>query len=422
MSRVVMPLVLMTALAFCRAVAAQDGVSQDKPHGVGIADRVRMAVEETLDDVFGLGARAWPRLRNEVEGVEHFRIESPLLTRYWGRTIAIEAGVVLPPSHDPAARDTPMCYSIHGFGGSHRPAWRMGRKLRELMDDEAYPRMIYVFLNASCALGHHEFADSVNNGPLGQALITEFIPALERKFGAVAEPRGRFLTGHSSGGWSSLWLQVTYPEFFGGVWSTAPDPVDFRDFSGVDIYTFKNAYYDASGEEIPLVRRAGGGWAMTIKQYAQHEAEHQPYGGQFGSFDAVFSPRGEDGRPMPLFDRRSGKIDRLVAAHWRNFDIRLILKNHWATLGPKLQGKLHIFTGTEDTYRLEGAVKLLKEELESLGSDAQVVVVDGRDHGSLFAAHDELWPDGLQKYIHDAMWTSWKTNAPHASPLLNQPD
>ena len=59
--------------------------------------------------------------------------------------------------------------------------------------------MIYVFLNARCALGHHEFADSVNNGPWGEALTTEFIPALEKEFGAFGAPRGRFLTGHSSG-------------------------------------------------------------------------------------------------------------------------------------------------------------------------------------------------------------------------------
>ena len=97
------------------------------------------------------------------------------------------------------------------------------------MVEREYPRLLYVYLNAQFPLGHHEFADSVNNGPWGKALTTEFIPQLEAKYGAAATPAGRFLTGHSSGGWSSLWLQVNYPEFFGGVWSTAPDPVDFRD-------------------------------------------------------------------------------------------------------------------------------------------------------------------------------------------------
>ena len=269
------------------------------------------------------------------------------------------------------------------------------------------PQMLYVFLNAQFPLGHHEFADSVNNGPWGTALTTEFIPALEKHFGAAATPNGRFLTGHSSGGWSSLWLQVTYPDFFGGTWSTAPDPVDFRDFSGVDIYTHKNAYFGPDGKEVPLVKRDGK-FVMTIKGYAQRELARRDYGGQFASFDAVFSPRGEDGRPMRLFDRETGKIDPNVVMSWARYDIHLILKRQWAQLQPRLQGKLHIFVGLEDTYRLEGAVKLLKTELQTLGSDAEVILVEGRDHGNLGAPHPKFWPRGMRNYIYSAMWKHWQ--------------
>ncbi len=130
----------------------------------------------------------------------------------------IEAGVVSPPTEKLGDRRPPVCYSIHGFGGSHRSAWRAGERLRKRMLEDDYPPMLYVFLNAQYPLGHHEFADSVNNGPWGQALTEEFIPALEEKFKAAAKPTARFLTGHSSGGWSSLWLQVAYPDFFGGTW------------------------------------------------------------------------------------------------------------------------------------------------------------------------------------------------------------
>jgi S-formylglutathione hydrolase FrmB len=296
----------------------------------------------------------------------------------------------------------PVCYSIHGFGGSHRSAWRRGPWLQDEMASAVLPRMVHVFLDASCPLGHHEFADSVNNGPWGRALVEELIPALEREYAVGGSADSRFLTGHSSGGWSSLWLQITYPDAFGGTWSTAPDPVDFRDFTGVNIYADENAYADAAGEDIPLIRR-NEEWVATIREFCTNEFAQQEYGGQFASFNAVFSPRADDGRPMRLFDVETGAIDHAVAEAWRRYDIREILAEHWATLGPKLAGKLHVYCGLEDTFRLEGATRLLQEQLEALGSDAEVLLVEGRDHGNLFAPHPELWPEGMLVRIYREM-------------------
>jgi hypothetical protein len=100
----------------------------------------------------------------------------------------------------------------------------------------------------------------------------------------------------------------------------------------------------------------------------------------------VFSPRGADGRPKPLWDRDTGTIDPRVATCWEKYDIRLVLERNWKTLGPKLRGKLHVWTGSEDTFYLDGAVILLKESLTKLDSDAEVEIVPGRNHGSLMDA------------------------------------
>lgn len=356
-----------------------------------------------------------PRPLPKIEGVTHVRLASKRLTSFWGRPMFVEAGVVEPPDFDVAKERLPVCYSIHGFGGSHRSAWRAADSLRKQIAEEKRPRMLYVFLNAQFPLGHHEFADSVNNGPWGSALTDEFIPALEAKYGAVGKPEGRFLTGHSSGGWSSLWLQVTYPDFFGGTWSTAPDSIDFRDFTGIDIYGFDNAYTSPEGETIPLVRDSkNGGWRMTLKEYAQGEHKKREYGGQFASFDAVFSPRGEDGRPMKLFDRETGLINRDVLPSWERYDIVLQLKRRWEELADKLAGKLHIYIGDEDTFRLEGAVKLAKAELEMLGSDAEIVIIPKRNHGTIMAPHPR-WPEGLLSHIHGRMWAKWRASQEKAN-------
>src|SRR5262249_37747890 len=152
-----------------------------------------------------------------------------------------------------------------------------------------------------CRTGHHVFADSDNNGPYGKALTEELIPHIEQTFRALGKPSARLLTGHSSGGWSSLWLQMTHPDFFGGVWSTPPDPVDFRDFQRVNIYQDANIFTDADGQPRPLARR-NGKVIMHYQPFSDMEVV-MGRGGQLQSFEAVFSPRGADSKPKPLWDR-----------------------------------------------------------------------------------------------------------------------
>jgi S-formylglutathione hydrolase FrmB len=349
----------------------------------------------------------------EKANVKLVDIESKLLSMFHGKPMRLRAGVVLPksfaageaPHPQPLSpkgrgeqvRRYPVVYEIPGFGGDHFMAHAAA--LRDATN-VAGEEMIWVMLDPSCRLGHHVFADSANNGPVGQALIEELIPHIEKTYRGLGVPGGRFVTGHSSGGWSSLWLQVTYPNFFGGVWSTAPDPVDFRDFQLVDIYEpGANLFFDAKGELRPLARR-GGKVALHYKPFSDMEVV-LGRGGQLFSFEAVFSPRGPDGQPRPLWDRSTGRIDPVTAEAWKNYDIRLILEKNWDTLPlalpatdniaslarvglkSKLAGKIHIYMGAEDTFYLDGATRLLQESLKKLGSDAVVEIFPGRDHGTL---------------------------------------
>jgi S-formylglutathione hydrolase FrmB len=321
-----------------------------------------------------------PRPFTETERVKLVEIDSKLLTAFHGRPQKLRAGVVLPKSFaEQPQRQYPVLYEIPGFGGNHRMALNAGSRD---VNDIAGVEMIRVYLDPDCRWGHSVFADSANNGPWGQALVEELIPHLEAQYRGWGVPTARFVTGHSSGGWSSLWLQVAYPHFFGGTWSTAPDPVDFRDFQKVNIYEpGSNVYEDAKGQPRPLARN--GGKVMIYWQPFTAMEQLMGHGGQLGSFEAVFSPRGEDGRPKPLWNRDTGKVDPAVAKHWEKYDLRLVLERNWATLGPQLQGKLHIYMGMEDNYYLEGAVVLLKQSLQQLGSDAVVELYPGRDHGTL---------------------------------------
>jgi len=311
--------------------------------------------------------------------------ESPMLSAFWGRSIVMKASVILPPSYDRSKQTYPTVFNVSGYGGTHLNPLRGAAAREKEMLEGKRPEMITVFLEAQVSMGHSVFADSANNGPWGTALVKEFIPYLEKQFRMDARPSGRFLTGHSSGGWTTMWVMVTHPDFFGGTWSTSPDPVDFRNFTGPDITKAQpqNAFTDASGKEYNLVRM-GGKEVMTFRQYAQQERVLGYYGGQMASFNAVFSPKGPDGQPMQLFDFVTGKIDPEVQKAWQRYNISKLLIDNWKTLGPKLKGKIHIIVGTADTFHLDESVRLLDAELKKLGSDAKIEYVEGRDHFNLY--------------------------------------
>ena len=253
---------------------------------------------------------------------------------------------------------------------------------------------INVILTGQCKWGHHVYANSATNGPRGDALVKELIPLIDEKFRTIAQPTARFVGGHSSGGWSSLWLQVTYPETFGGLWSTAPDPVDFRNWQGADLYGGESVLFDPDGQPRPLARR--GTQPVLMYRDFNRMDDVLARGGQLKSFEAVFSPRGDDGKPKLCWDRSTGQTFEDVLEHWKQYDISLKLKNNWPQLKDKLAGKIHVYMGSLDTFYLEGATILLGERLKELGSDAVVEIFPGKDHSNLLR-------DGMMKRIRDEM-------------------
>jgi len=228
-----------------QAILDHDFYHQDHAKGVGnfFSDVVEFQIDPEESAVMEL------ELTNvieetpfpETERVKQIVRKSKLLSAFHHREVLDYAGVVLPESYqDEPRKRYPVVYIITGFGGSHYAAERYarhyggaGRSTDEPEDEQAGHlgvEFIYVVLDGDCKWGHHVYADSATNGPRGAALVEELIPYVDATFRTIPSATARFVTGHSSGGWSSLWLQVTYPGVFGGVWSTTPDPVDFRDY------------------------------------------------------------------------------------------------------------------------------------------------------------------------------------------------
>ena len=254
-----------------------------------------------------------------TEWVKLVELKSSLLSEFHHRDILLRAAVILPAAYFTNQTDRfPVVYIVPGFGGRHTAAWRW-------IESEAggkWKRGEVPMPRFASSLTHPCLWDTPFSPipritvPVGDALVQEFIPEIQKRFRAIGTPAARIVTGHSSGGWSSLWLQVAYREFFGGCWSTSPDPVDFRAFQTMNIYEDRNGHWTPQGYPRPVAR--------TRTQVAQTFASLDQweyvigYGSQLDSFDAVFSPRGEDGRPRRLMHKLSGAIIRLWRRIGRN--------------------------------------------------------------------------------------------------------
>jgi hypothetical protein len=227
--------------------------------------------------------------------------------------------------------------------------------------------MLLLHLDGDGPFGDPYQVNSDNNGPYGDAITQELIPYVEKTFRGRGVRESRVLDGGSTGGWVSLALQVFYPDYFNGTWSFCPDSVDFRAFQLIDIYSDENAYVNVHGFERPSARDLDGDVRFTIRHECQMENvlgagdSWQMSGEQWGAWNAAYGPRGSDGRPVPLWDPRTGTMRGDLVEHWKRYDLRLVLESNRATLGPKLRGRIKIWVGDADTYFLNNAVHLLDE-------------------------------------------------------------
>jgi enterochelin esterase-like enzyme len=339
--------------------------------------------------------------------------ESRALSAFWGRPVTMRGWVLTPPGYDPNGKATyPTVYAFHGFGADNDTLLTRAGDAYAAMAAGRTPPMIWVILDHSGPTGTNEFADGVNNGPWGKALAEELIPDLERYYRMDGRPNGRFLTGHSSGGWASLWMQIRYPKMFGGAWATSPDPSDFHDFMGVDLYAeHANLYGRPGGARQPLMRD-GGKVAATMEDFSRLEAVMGPSGGQMASFEWVFSPRGPDGRPVPMFDRATGAVNPAVMAYWHDhYDIAHLIAANWRTLKPDLAGKIHVAVGGADSFYLDGPAHRLQGVLDGLGAKSRFQFAPGRGHFDLYVVGDNPW--GL---LEGYAWEMYAVARPGSHP------
>ncbi len=375
----------------------------------------------------------------ETEYVKHVRIQSELLTRFWGQPMFLGAHVLLPEGFEghPEARYPLAVFHGHfpyDFGGwrteppdpeleceysarfdlgcYNRTQQEYAYRLYQDWTGPDFPRMLVIEIQHANPYYDDSYAvNSANLGPYGDAITYELIPYIEERFRGLGEGWSRFLYGGSTGGWEALAAQILYPDEYNGAFGACPDPIDFRAYTVVNIYENENAYY-VEGPFRKTLRPGHrdylGHVSATLKDMNYRElalGTNSRSGQQWDIWEAVYSPVGGDGYPRRIWDKRTGRIDPEVAEHWReNYDLSYILRRDWATLGPKLEGKLHIYVGDMDNYYLNNAVYLTEEFLESTTDPYYNGVVDYGDRAEHCWNGDHTQPNAISRLRYIQMY------------------
>jgi hypothetical protein len=335
----------------------------------------------------------------DTEWVQRIKLESPMLSKFWGRPIYIGATVLLPKGYHAHPEASYPAVYIQGhfdlgapFGFSPSPdsdgrkSWarqreeavagklpapappagtkqlgslpntETGHEFYEAWTGDDFPRMLAVtFQHPTPYFDDSYGVNSPNCGPYGDAILQELMPALEAKYRLIRQRYARVLTGSSTGGWGSLALQLYYPETFGGAWAFSPDPVDFRlYYGGINLYKDDNGF----------IEKTEPGFVGGARSNRRRSREALILGTQESRYEWwKHTPTGPDGYPLPVWDHVTGKIDRAVVEKMRagNFDLREFLARNWTRLGPQLVGQLHVCAADTDGYYSNLAVHLLDE-------------------------------------------------------------
>ncbi len=354
----------------------------------------------------------------DTKYIRHIRIKSELLSKFWGRPMYLGANILVPEGFDdhrearfplainhghfPADFDgfrteppdpnlKPDYSDRFHVAGYNRIEQAEAYKFYQQWTAPHFPRFLVVEIRHANPYYDDSYAvNSANLGPYGDAIETELIPYIEKNFRAIGQGWARFLYGGSTGGWESLAVQMFYPDHYNGAFAACPDPVDFRAFTTINLYADKNAYFMQGAHktvEQPAMRDYLGHVTVTqrgVNYYELALGDRGRSGEQYDVWQAVYSPVGADGYPRKIFNKETGEIDHDVAQYWReHYDLSHILQRDWPTLGPKLQGKIHLYVGSADTYFLNDAVYYIEDFLNSTRNppyDGEVKYGDRAEH------------------------------------------
>ncbi|MGC1482269.1 MAG: hypothetical protein WA789_00615, partial [Candidatus Acidiferrum sp.] len=154
--------------------------------------------------------------------VKHIKIQSQVLTKFWGHPMYLGAIVVIPEgwaSH-PNAHYPLLVNQGHfpedfrGFRATPPSADETGFALERAQSQYKFyqdwttgklPHMLLLLVQHANPYYDDSYAvDSANVGPYGEAINRELIPTIEKEFRGIGQGWARAVYGGSTGGWETL--------------------------------------------------------------------------------------------------------------------------------------------------------------------------------------------------------------------------
>ncbi|MEP7320587.1 MAG: hypothetical protein ABI761_01665 [Saprospiraceae bacterium] len=388
----------------------------------------------------------------DTKYIKHIKIQSKLLTEFWGRPMFLAAHVLLPEGFDthPEVRYPLAIYHGHfpddisGFRtippdqdlvpdssarfrlkGYNRIQQQEAYDFYKIWTGPKFPRVLAIEIQHPSPYYDDSYAvNSASQGPWGDAITYELIPFIENSFRGIGKGWARFTYGGSTGGWEALAVQLFYPDEYNGTYAACPDPIDFRAYCLTNIYEDKNAFF-YNGPFNKLARpglRNYLGQISTSVQAMNHKelvlGTHSRSGEQYDIWEATFSPIGKDGYPQRIFDKKSGEIDKNVAAYWKeNYDLSYIMKRDWKKNGTKWKGRIHLYCGDMDNFYLNNAVYLAEDFLKSTTEPYYDGEVDYGDRAEHCWNGDHSQPNAISRLrYHRYFIPKWSEEVKKTAP------
>jgi enterochelin esterase family protein len=235
-------------------------------------------------------------------------------------------------------------------------AWQpgLGERLDRLVGSGAMGEAIVVAPDCFTRWGGAQYLDSPAIGNYETHLLTEVIPAVDRRFRTAAARAGRAVGGKSSGGFGALVLAMRHPDLFAAVASHAGDM----------------AFELSALKDLPVaartLRRHGGVEAFLAAFEASERKGPEDFTTMMVLAQAgAYSP--DAGRPGGLalpFDLETGELDAAVWKRWLAWDpIRMLDAHAEALRGLAL---LYLDAGTRDEHNLDLGARIFVQRLRAL--------------------------------------------------------
>ncbi len=348
-----------------------------------------------------LSARIEDPAPPDARRVTAFECESSVLSADKGRRVSHRAWLAFPREYgdlNARRRVWPTVYTLVSTGMGPRIAERIALGLGGSALKDLVPQAVHVVIEEDGVI-----VDGLVGGPRATALVTEFIPCLEKEYRLVSDARARIVTGHGNAGWSAVWLLLEHPEVFGAAFSSAPAPLDFSAFGTVNIYSDRNLFVDADGVSHAAFREAIGPAhdlvTLSVEDEVGWSRALSPNGHSGQAWD-LWESRCSDrdtrtGRPRRIADASTGEIDPVAVESWSRFDVAKRLASAPSSIGTLLSARVRILVGARDSFYFDRPTMALRDRLNALARAC--------------AAQGEPLPDGpgyievIEGASHDAV-------------------